>query len=140
MGAKDPKITELEGQVTNLTEELETAKAEIADLTGRLEAETTAKTDAENKRKKAENELKAAEVSNVPKNFKGFIIPVGDPYVDGVKRFLNKTEKVGKISGDLCVRYSSKYAEKALKNYILRASGAEDNKRVAWAQEELKKV
>lgn len=91
-------------------------------------------------KEKIEAQLRATEISTTPKNFKGFIITTEDPYVDGVKRFIENKYNVSKISGNLNVEYASDKAEDALKNYILRAAGAGDKERVKWAENELKKV
>lgn len=104
-----------------LAEQLEEAKTEIDDLKAKLIAATTVG-------------------QALPKGFKGFIIEIGDPYVAGVKRFLNSKLKTGFISGNLNVEYKSPIAKATLENYILRAAGAGDTKRASWAKEELTKI
>jgi len=77
--------------------------------------------------------------SNLRKGIAGFLLEIGDPYAAGTLRTYGRLSKKPGLKLPYVMPYKDEVTIEAIKNYIVRASGAGDIERVKRATKALEK-
>jgi len=77
--------------------------------------------------------------SNLKKGIEGFLLEIGDPFAAGTLRTYERLSKKPGLKLPYVLPYKDKVTIEAIKNYIVRASGAGDIERVKRATKALEK-
>lgn len=72
-------------------------------------------------------------------NVKGFLLEIADPYAAGTLRTYQNLTQVDGLKLPYVLPYKDKHTKAAIKNYILRADGGGDTKRVEPARKAMAK-
>lgn len=77
--------------------------------------------------------------SNLRKGIEGFLLEIGDPFAAGTLRTYERLSKKPGLKLPYVLPYKDKVTIEAIKNYIVRASGAGDLERVKRATKAIEK-